>query len=98
MKKPVRLLPEARIEFNEAADWYEEQRAELSTKFVRRIREVLDRITADPQRHAPVYLDIRKVLVPHFPYVILYREEPGEVIVVSVFHTSRDPSIWKSHV
>ena len=98
MKRPVRSLPEARVEFNEAIDWYEAQRAGLGTKFATRIREVLDRIAADPQRHAPVYLDVRKVLVPKFPYAILYREEPGEVIVVSVFHTSRDPSIWKARV
>ncbi len=67
-----------------------------SSPFVTRIREALDRIAADPQLHAPVYLDIRKAVVPKFPYVILYREEPDEVVVVSVFHTSRDPSIWKS--
>jgi toxin ParE1/3/4 len=98
MKRPVRLLPEARVEFNEATDWYEKQRAGLGTTFVTRTRAVLDRIADDPLRHAPVYLDVRKVLVAKFPYVVLYREELGEVIVVSVFHTSRDPSIWKSRV
>ena len=96
MKKPVRLLPEARVEFNEATDWYEQQWAGLGVTFVARVRDVLGRITTDPQRHATVYLDVRKVLVPKFPYVVLYREEPNEVLVISVFHTSRDPSIWKS--
>lgn len=96
MKRPVRLLPEARIEFNEATDWYERQRAGLGTTFVARVREVIGHIAADPRRYATVYLDIRKVLVPKFPYVVLYRDDPNEVLVVSVFHTSRDPSIWKS--
>jgi toxin ParE1/3/4 len=70
----------------------------LGATFVSRIREVLDRIASDPQRHTRVYLDVRKVLVPNFPYVILYREEPDEVFVVAVFHTSSDPSTWKSRV
>lgn len=96
MKKPVRLLPEARVEFNEATDWYERRRAGLGVKFVARVREVLGRMAADPQRHATVYLDVRKALVPKFPYVVLYRDETHEVLVISVFHTSRDPSIWKS--
>lgn len=96
MKLPVRLLPEARLEFDEATDWYEQRSSGLGVTFVARVREVLDRIAADPRRHAVVYLDVRKTLVSKFPYVILYREEPGEIVVVSVFHTSRDPSIWKS--
>jgi plasmid stabilization system protein ParE len=98
MKKPVRLLPEARVEFNEATDWYERQRVGLGTKFVDRVREALGLITGAPERHAMAYLDIRKVLVPKFPYVVLYRDDADEVLVISVFHTSRDPSIWKSRV
>jgi toxin ParE1/3/4 len=95
MNRGVRLLPEAKAEFDAAADWYENQRAGLGVASVAKVRQVLDRIADDPRLHAPVYLDIRKAVVPKFPFVILYREEPDEV-VVSVFHTSRDPSTWKS--
>ena len=96
MRPPVRLLPEARAEFDEATDWYEGRRAGLGATFVARVREVFDRIASDPHRHAAMHLDIRKTSVPKFPYVILYREELVEIVVVSVFHTSRDPSVWKS--
>jgi toxin ParE1/3/4 len=96
MTLPVRLLPEARVEFDEATDRYEQLRAGLGTTFVTRVRDVLHHIGADPQRHATVYLDVRKAVVPRFPYIILYREEPDAVLVISVFHTSRDPSIWKT--
>ena len=98
MSSPVRLLPEAKAEFDEATDWYEARRAGLGVTFVTRVREVIDGVADDPQLHMSVYLDIRRAVVPKFPYVILYREEPGEVVVVSVFHTSRNPSIWKSRV
>jgi plasmid stabilization system protein ParE len=98
MKKSVRLLPDALVEFDEAVDWYEQQSAGLGTKFLNRVREVLGHAATDPQRHAAIYLDVRKMLVPKFPYVILYRDVPNEVLVISVFHTSRDPSIWKSRV
>jgi plasmid stabilization system protein ParE len=96
MRKPVRLLPEARVEFNEATDWYERQRKGLGTTFVARVREAIGRIATDPRRHVAVYLDVRKVLVSRFPYVVLYRDDPDEVLVISIFHTSRDPSIWRS--
>ena len=67
----------------------------LGVDFVRRVRAVLNSIAADPQRHVAVYGDVRKASVSRFPYVVLYREELGEVIVISVFHTARDPSIWQ---
>ncbi len=96
MRLPVRLLPEARVEFDEATDWYEQRRSGLGAIFLARVREVFDRVAADPDRHPVVYLNVRRALVPRFPYVVLFREETGEVIVISVFHTSRDPSIWQS--
>jgi toxin ParE1/3/4 len=96
MNLTVRLLPEAKAEFDAASDWYEQQRLGLGTTFVTRVHEVLNRIAANPQLHAPVYLDIRQAIVPRFPYVVLYREDSGEVVVIAVFHTSRDPSVWKS--
>jgi toxin ParE1/3/4 len=96
MSLPIRLLPAAKAEFDAAADWYEQQRAGLGVDFVKAVREVLNRIAANPRLHGVVYQDVRKAVVKRFPYVVLYREEPGEVIVISVFHSSRDPSIWQS--
>jgi plasmid stabilization system protein ParE len=98
MSLPVRLLPEAKAEFDNDADRYEFRQAGLGVDFVVKVREVLRRIAANPRLHAVVYQDVRKAVVKRFPYIVLYREEPGEVIVISVFHTSRDPSIWQSRV
>ena len=47
--KPVRLLPEARAEFDEATDWYEQQRPGLGTTFVARIRDTL-KVESRPTR------------------------------------------------
>jgi plasmid stabilization system protein ParE len=41
---------------------------------------------------------VRRALVTKFPYVVLYREDQGEIIVIAVFHTSRNPSVWQSRV
>lgn len=98
MSLPVRFLPEARAEFDQATDWYEQRRAGLGVDFVARVREVLDRVAANPRIHAAVYGDVRKAKVNRFPYVVIYREEPGEVVVIALFHTSRNPRIWQSRV
>jgi hypothetical protein len=80
MSLPIRLLPEARTEFDAAADWYESQRTGLGGAFVRRIHEVLDRIAANPLLHATVYKDVRKAVVKQFPFVVLYKEDAGRFL------------------
>ncbi len=58
----------------------------------------MDRVSTNPQSHAAVYLDVHKAVVARFPYLLIYREEGGELVVISVFHTSRDPAAWRSRV
>ncbi len=98
MSLPIRLLPEARAEFDAAVDWYEQQRPGLGTVFLDRVKDVFTRIAANPQLHAVTYQDVRKAVVQKFPYVVLYKEEAGEVLIVAVFHTARDPAIWQGRV
>lgn len=67
MSLPVRLLPEAKAEFDAAADWYEQQRPGLGVDFIARVRVVLNRIGTHPRIHAAVYGDVRKAVVAQLP-------------------------------
>ena len=96
MNLPTRFLPEAREEFGRAVEWYEERGEDLAKDFMLRVREVVRRVAANPKMHALAFRDVRKAVVTRFPYIVLYREVNEELIVVSVFHTSRDPDEWKS--
>jgi plasmid stabilization system protein ParE len=98
MTLPIRLLPEAQAEFVAATDWYEQRQTGLGAAFVVRVREVLQQVAAHPRRCPIVYQDVRKALVRRFPHIVLYREEAGEILVIAVFHTARDPSIWQGRV
>ena len=98
MSLPLRLLPEAQAEYDAAADWYEDRAAGLGVDFVARVGAVFRRAAANPKLHAKVYGEVRKAVVTRFPYVVLYQEEPDEVLVISVFHTSRDPADWQSRL
>jgi plasmid stabilization system protein ParE len=97
MSLPIRFLPEAKFDFDDAVDWYEKHTG-LGKELVARVNEVLNRISLNPRLHAVTYKDVRKAVVRRFPYLVLYREEAGEVVVISVFHCSRDPSVWQSRV
>ncbi len=95
MSKPVVLRRAAREEFDEAADWYEARQPGLVAQFVAALQAVFDRISANPQLHAVVRRDIRKAVVTGYPYNVYYREQLTRVVVIAVFHTSRDPAVWQ---
>ncbi len=96
MNRPVVFRRQARLEYGEAADWYEDRRAGLGAKFTDAVQEVLDSASVNPSRHPRVFDEVREGLVQGFPYCVYYREERGNLLVIGVFHTSRDPSIWQS--
>jgi plasmid stabilization system protein ParE len=98
MSLPIVFRPDARAEFDDAADWYEQRRPGLGPVFTEAVQDILDSIAAMPRMHAVVYKDVRKAVVSGYPYIVLYREDQGTLLVVSVFHTSRDPADWQSRV
>jgi hypothetical protein len=65
---PIIFLPEARAEFDEAYDWYEQQRPGLGEAFADQVQPILDRIAIMPRMHAAVFGNVRKAVVPRFPY------------------------------
>ena len=96
MSLRVILDPEAQDEFDSGYDYYETRRAGIGEEFADAVEVVLNRIGGMPRSHRIVFGDIRRAVVRGFPYCVYYREETSQVRVLSIFHTSRDPSIWQS--
>ena len=98
MSLPVVLRDEARAEFNEAFDHYEDRRPGLGVHFVTRVQSVFDRIATNPRMHALVFADVRKAVVARFPYSVFNRSDAARVEILAVFHGSRDPAICQARV
>ena len=96
MTLPIVFRRQARGEFDEAAAWYEQHRAGLGAKFIDAVQDVLNQAARNPNRYALVFRDLREGLVRRFPYCVYYRDEGDRIIVLAVFHASRDPSTWQS--
>ena len=71
MSLPIVFRSEARTEFDQAVDWYEPQRPRLGDDFLARVPDVLDVLSSMPEAHPRVFGDIRRAVVPRFPYSIL---------------------------
>ena len=95
MNRPIVLLQAARVEFDEAANWYDRQRAGLGSRFPAAINDALDRISESPHVHAVVCDDARQAILHKFPYSVIYRVLEDSILVVAVFHSSRDPAVWQ---
>ncbi len=95
MSLPLVFRSAARAEFDDAALWYESQRLGLGGDFVAEVQQVLDTIAVHPDRYPIAAGDVRETPVSRFPYCVYYRVKPDRVVVIAVFHTSRDPSVWQ---
>jgi len=95
---PVLFREAARAEFDEAYDWNESQRLGSGVIFADRVQRVLDQIGRAPETFAAVFQDVRRAVVPKYPYTSLYTIETDRVVVLAVFHGKRDPRIWQSRV
>ena len=95
MSVPLHFRPAAQAEFDTAAVWYDGQRPGLGIDFVTEVQQVLDTIAGQPDRYPIVSGDVREAPVSRFPYCVYYRVKPNRVVILAVFHTSRDPSIWQ---
>ena len=98
MSLPLTFRAAAKSEFDEAASWYESQRSELGVSFIAEIDRVLEAIANQPTLFRIAKVDVRVALVSRFPYAVYYRVKPTRIVVIAVFHTSRDPKVWKSRM
>ena len=92
--RSVRLLAQARCEIRDAAEYYEDRVEGLGIDFTHKVDEALLDVCENPERWLVLKKDIRRRLIPRFPYCLLYRVEREEIVVVAVMHFSRQPGYW----
>lgn len=99
MKVELKLNPAARIDFDEAADWYAARGENLKVEFIEAVSGAFSRIVNSPLSFPIAYgSHVRKVQVKRFPYTIYYTIQSERILIYSVFHTSRNPIIWRGRI
>ena len=59
------------------------------------LERVYAAVQANPARYGFAQGDIREGLLTRFPYAVYYRPLADRIRVLSVFHTSRNPTVWQ---
>lgn len=93
--RQVVFRKQARLEFDEACDWYEKERPGLGLEFLTEIHLLIQRIAATPELFPMLYRDVRKAVARRFPYCIYFREREQKIVILAVFHSARNPVLWK---
>jgi plasmid stabilization system protein ParE len=86
---------EAKRDWNEAVDWYDEREPGVGLRFDDAIRTFLETLSTEPDRFAFATLLIRKAKVPEpWPYSVYFviNTELQEVKVLAIWHGSRNPA------
>lgn len=96
--KPVVFLPEAEQEMLEAAGYYESQATGLGTDFLSEAERAVNSIAELPLTWPVIEGELRRRLVRRFPFGILYRIEPEEIVIVAVAHLRRRPGYWRERI
>ena len=101
--RPVRILEKAAEEAVEAVVWYEQQRPGLGLEFDHAVNAAFnlleDEIVPLTKMPGKAGLQgVKRLTLRRFPYDIVVRESPKEIIVVAVAHQSRRPGYWRNRM
>lgn len=87
--------PEATAELTEAGRFYERKVAGLGAEFLDAADDAVRMISSSPTRCRTMEGDIRRYLMPRFPYAVYYRVLPDHVRILAFKHHSRHPAYWR---
>jgi len=97
MKRVVFLIP-AEEEMTQAALFYESRAGGLAARFLNHVESAVQAIVKNPAAYPPARGTIRRKRVPQFPYAILYRDDPDEIVILAVMHMHRRPGYWQQRL
>ena len=94
--KAVAFHPKAEAEFIAAAQHYERQAPRLGFDFVSAVERAYQQLATFPESSQSFGSRLRRVLVPGFPYGLIYRAESDRVFIVAIAHLRRRPGYWRA--
>jgi hypothetical protein len=88
----LKILPLAEKEISESIEFYESRKKGLGKQFLSYLKSYLNVLKLNPKlfeiKKKPYY---RELSLVKFPFVIIYEIVKDDIIIHSVFHTSRNP-------
>ena len=94
----IDFLYAAKSEFDDAIDYYDEQRFGLGLEFEEEVEQALERIDHYPEAWSPLSSRVRRCTLNRFPYSVIYEVRSEIIIIIAVQHHHKEPESWRSRV
>ena len=92
---PYFFHPEASAELEEALAFYESRVAGLGKSFAAEVQRTVTLIRQFPDTGFPVGPSRQRVLVPRFPYSVVYKRNQESIVILAISHQRRRPGYWR---
>jgi plasmid stabilization system protein ParE len=89
------VRPFAEADLDDAARWYDGERAGLAERFLSDVDRTLARIRERPLQFPTVFGEVRRALLHTFPYAVYFLISDEIVSVAAVLHLRRNPKVWR---
>ncbi|MGI9035802.1 MAG: type II toxin-antitoxin system RelE/ParE family toxin [Pyrinomonadaceae bacterium] len=94
IEREIVVCREARLEVQEAFQYYQEKSEGLGFEFMRSLDAALQAVKRNPFVYQTIYKETRRVLLRKFPYALFYIVEESRIIVIACFHQKRNEIDW----
>jgi toxin ParE1/3/4 len=91
----LRVHNAALRDLEDALAWYSKISPELAEDLANKFIEALERISFNPLLHIELNWGYRKLNLERFPYKVVYKIFPDEILVVAVAHHKRLSGYWR---
>lgn len=98
MTYKIKISQEAEFDLDEAYEWYKAQVNELGSEFIRVVDRNLALVQQNPLAYPIVFRNVRRKLLPRFPYGLFYIIENDIIFVLACFHVKRNPQQWQKRL
>ena len=94
--RKVRFLPAAEAELLHEVDSYSKARKGYGIIFNAGVQAATAKVVRIPEGGTPTFAETRKYRVKGFPFNVVYRVSPTDILVVAIAPDSKRPEYWVS--
>jgi len=95
-KYRIELSDDAELDFDQSYKYYAKESKQLAQKFYNEVNDSFHKITENPESQPIADFDTRKYVLKKFPFVVYYMIRLCIIRVIAIFHSSRNPEVWKN--
>jgi len=90
--------PSAKMELNEAIDYYERCQTGLGAEFSNEVYSAIRSIVRLPEAWTRMSENTRRCQTDRFPFGVIYQIIDSEIVIIAIMQLNRKPNYWKNRI